>query len=95
MAVLGEIVEILKRWDVWRRVEAAPDRIDELEKRVADLETRLQRAPGEACPSCGALDYRVERAERDTQFGEMGGRRHFLKCGSCGFTDQRLVLPKG
>jgi hypothetical protein len=59
MAVLSEITDILKRWDVWKRVEEAPARIDALEKRIAELESRLQRAPGEACPACGELDFRV------------------------------------
>jgi hypothetical protein len=56
MAVLAEITELLKRWDVWKRVEESPARIDALEKRIAELEKRLQHAPGEACPSCGALN---------------------------------------
>lgn len=34
MAVLSELTELLRRWDVWKRVEAAPSRIDALEKRV-------------------------------------------------------------
>ncbi|MGO8865348.1 MAG: hypothetical protein ACLQME_02495 [Alphaproteobacteria bacterium] len=94
MAVLHEIVELLKRWDVWKRVEAAPERIDVLEKRVAELETKLQRAPGEACPHCGALAYRVESAKRHPQFGSMGARVHHMKCDDCGFTDEKTILPK-
>jgi hypothetical protein len=62
MAVLSEITELLKRWDVWRRVEEAPNRIDALEKRVAKLETLLLRSPGEACPKCGTRHFRVEEA---------------------------------
>jgi hypothetical protein len=94
MAVLSEITELLKRWDVWRRVEEAPARIDALEKRVAELEARLQRAPGEACPKCGALDYRVDKAAPHQRFGGMGARVHHMKCGACGFTDEKLVVPK-
>lgn len=44
MTVLAEITELLRRWDVWKRVEEAPARIDALEKRIAELESRLQRA---------------------------------------------------
>ena len=53
MAALDNVVELLRRMDWWKRVEAAPDRIDGLEKRVAVLEKRLERAPGEACPRAG------------------------------------------
>lgn len=93
MAVLGEIVEILKRWDVWKRVEAAPGRIDVLEKRVADLEQKLMRTPGQACPKCGALELRVEKSEPHPEFGTMGARIHHLKCGACGFTDDKFIAP--
>jgi hypothetical protein len=91
MAVLGEIVELLKRWDIWKRVEAAPDRIDALEKRVSELESQRQRAPGEECPCCGALGFRVERSGPHPILTDVGGRIHHMKCGSCGFTDQRTI----
>jgi hypothetical protein len=91
MAILSEIVELLKSWDVWKRVEAAPDRIDVLEKRVLELESKLQRVPGEACPKCGALTYGVERSEPHPLLGVVGARAHHMRCGSCGFTDQRTV----
>ena len=58
MTVLSEVTELLRRWDVWKRVEAAPERIDELERRLVNLESKLKRAPGEACPKCGALEFR-------------------------------------
>ena len=92
MTVLGEFLELLKRRDVWKRVEAAPDRIDALEKRVAELEVKLQRAPGEACPKCGALAYRVDYSEQHRTF--VGTRVHHMKCQDWGFTDEKLILPK-
>ncbi len=95
MAVLGEIVELLKRWDVWRRVEGTPDRLDALEKRVSELEAKLQRAPGAACPRCGALDYRVEKSEPHRgAFASMGVRIYTMKCGACGFTDEKTINPR-
>ncbi len=94
MISLSDITSILKRWDEWKRIEAIPGRVDELEKRVAELEAKLRRAPGEACPRCGALDFRVEKAEPARMFGAMGSRVHHLKCGSCGFTDSKTITPK-
>jgi hypothetical protein len=94
MAVLGEIVELLKRWDVWKRVEAAPERIDALEKRVAELEAKLRRAPGEACPSCGALAFRIMSSQPHPTLGVVGARVHHMKCEECGFTDQKIPKRK-
>lgn len=93
MAILSEITDLLRRWDVWKRVEEAPDRIDCLEKRVAELEAKLARAPGEACPRCGALEYRVIEAKPhpEADFARMGSRLHVLRCGECGFSDERVA----
>lgn len=88
MAVLSELVELLKRWDVWKRIEATPDLIEALEKRVAQLENRLQRAPGEACPKCGALDFRVESTRPDPDFRGVNYRQY--KCGACAFEETKL-----
>jgi predicted RNA-binding Zn-ribbon protein involved in translation (DUF1610 family) len=93
MAVLSEITDLLKRWDVWKRVEEAPNRIDALEKRIAELESRLQRAPGEACPACGELEFRAMSSQPSHgPFGShLGARDHTYKCQKCGFTDVRMV----
>ena len=93
MVGVGDIVELLKRWDRWKRIDETPERIDALEKRIAELEARLKRAPGEACPKCGALEYRVEKSTPHPQFGEMGTRVHHMKCGACGFADEKMILP--
>jgi predicted nucleic-acid-binding Zn-ribbon protein len=96
MTVLAEITELLRRWDVWRRVEEAPARLDALEKRIADLEARLQRAPGDACPKCGALEFRTTGTS--PAGGPLGGmglgiiNRH-LKCGACNYTEDRRETP--
>jgi hypothetical protein len=89
MAVLGELVEILKRWDVWKRVEAAPDRVDALEKRVTELEAKLRRAPGG--PKCGELEFRTEKVEKNAgHFGQLGAVDRHLKCGACGHTEVHM-----
>lgn len=59
--------------------------IDALDKRVAELEKRLERCPGEACPKCGELAFRVERSEQITAIGDLY-KRH-MKCEKCGFAE--------
>ena len=91
MAVLAEITELLRRWDVWKRVEAAPGRVDALEKRISELESKLKQPPGEACPKCGEASYKVEKSVPDPIFGRVGGRRYHMKCSACGFAEEKLV----
>lgn len=77
MVVVADIVELLKRWDRWRRIDETPERLDALEKRIAELESRLQRAPGLACPSCGELEFRVvESRVSPGPFADLGAREH-------------------
>ncbi len=50
MISLNDILSALKLWPKWKRIEGAVEQVDALEKRVADLEGRLARCPGEGCP---------------------------------------------
>lgn len=90
--MLKDIVTILQRWDVWKRVEAAPERLDALEKRVAEIERRLAPGAAESCPSCGAPSLAVvKRVQSTSPLGALGARDEHLKCGACGFTEVRLI----
>lgn len=80
---------------MWKRVEAAPARIDELEKRIADLETRLKRAPGEACPKCGALEFRTVKTEPLAgDLGDLGATYRYMECSACKHTERHTETPK-
>lgn len=93
MATVESILELLRKWDPWKRIVETPDRVDDLEERVAELEGRLERAPGEACPSCGAYEYRVAESKKDSRWGGMGGIRRLMRCEECGFEESRLITP--
>ena len=94
-AITGDLLALLDKIPVWRRVQAAPERIDALEKRVAELEAKLSRAPGAACPSCGAPEYRVTKSVVSAgPFGRLGAKDVTRTCGACSFTDTDLVTAK-
>ena len=90
MAVFDNVLGVLRQWSLWQRIEGAPDEIDALKERVAKLEKRLQRAPGEACPACGALSMRLRKRGR-----MMGGAKAYRTdrwiCQQCDFVDERVV----
>ena len=75
---------------------SAQDRITALEKRVADLESKLARSPGEACPHCGALAMRLEFSERSRSlYARFGAREETWRCRECGRGQTQTVYPKG
>lgn len=94
IAVIGEITELLRRWDVWKRVEAAPNRIDALERRVAELEAKIASRPaGAVCPKCHGGEFRVTKVVPDPAFGVFGMQRRTMTCASCGHTEERQYDP--
>lgn len=74
-------------------MEEAPERIDQLEQRLTELESKLQRAPGEACPSCGALEFRVKSSTPNDTFGDLGGVDRLMRCADCGYEETQLHTP--
>jgi ribosomal protein L37E len=94
MFALKDILELLDHWPKWKKIQAAPGKIEDLEKRFAELEKRLARCPGEGCPRCGELSYRTVSSEPHQMFGNVGLIVRTMKCEKCGFTEDKTVPPK-
>jgi hypothetical protein len=77
MGMLDDIMKALDRWDVWKRVQETPDRVDELTRRIAALEEKYGgKRPGDACPFCGERAFRLQTVD-------MNGLREVWGCGDC------------
>jgi ribosome-binding protein aMBF1 (putative translation factor) len=63
MPYLAKLLAVLDHWAEWARMRSAPARIDELEKRLRAIETRLEAVaespPVPGCPSCGTAEMRL------------------------------------
>ena len=94
MSALEEILKLLNQWPTWNKIQQTPAKLDALEERVAELEKRLGRCPGEGCPRCGELTFRTQSSQPDLGFGDMGAIQREMKCESCGFTETKLITPK-
>lgn len=91
MSLLQDMLSALDRWGEWKRMREAPGRLDELEKRLAALETTPKKAPGRPCKQCGEPASRLTASKPDPIFGDLGGKRETWTCGECGFADEVLV----
>jgi hypothetical protein len=93
MGVIDDVRKWLKEIPLWRELEKIPDRMEGLEKRVAALEQKLERAPGEVCPKCGAHSMRLTAQGRRLGGGVLSWRFDQWSCTAdgCGHTEERKV----
>jgi hypothetical protein len=99
MALLGDILQALDRVKGWKEMQAAPARIDALEKRVAQLEQALAAKPsGETCPKCNTASLRfMHEGPASGPLRTAGVKRRELACTdvACGYRTERLFGPDG
>lgn len=58
--MLKDILAALEKWPLWKRVSETPERVESLEKRVAELELKLGgKWPADVCPFCGERAMRM------------------------------------
>jgi len=91
MSVLSDILEALRAWPKWKRIEELPERVDDLAERVRELEERLKAPRGQFCPRCNQPTFMVMETKPDPIFGPLGGRRHVMRCATCEFTEEQQV----
>jgi hypothetical protein len=92
---LSDLVALMDRWGVWKEVRANAAKVSELEQRITALEDRLKRAPGEACPKCGELEFRTTKTEPiPGQLGKMGATYRHMQCGTCKHAERRTETPR-
>lgn len=86
-----DLLDLLDRIPVWKRLGELPAKLDEANERIAALEKRLERMPGEGCAKCGALAMRLEKAGRLAGGADDQHRYDTWKCHECGHCETRRV----
>ena len=91
MGVIDDFRKWLKEIPIWQELEKVPSRMTELERRMAALEVRLEKRPGETCQKCGEHSMRLAEAGR--LYGAIGKQERTDKwaCADCGFSELRVV----
>jgi hypothetical protein len=89
MGVLEDIMHALDRIPIWKRVSALPKEVDELRKRVAALEAKLEGTSGVLCALCQSPDFKIVASGPDPTFGDMGVLSDRYRCGNCQHEESR------
>lgn len=61
--MVKSVIELLKEYPLGKTILALPARIDELEKRVKELENKLASPLGDRCEYCGENQKFLDREE--------------------------------
>lgn len=91
MSLLTDVLAALDRWEEWKRMRAAPARLDDLEKRIQALEAKPRTVPGRTCKACGENAARLTSSTPDKHFGPVGGNREIWTCTSCNHAEEILT----
>jgi len=93
---VSDIVKLLEQIPIWKAVTGLPKRLAELERRVAELESKavasLPTTDPKACAICGATMKVVREAPHPT-FDFAGVKIHHMSCPECGTTASRDFRP--
>jgi hypothetical protein len=86
MSVIDDVLKVLDRIPIWKRLQEVPSEVDELKAKVAALEEKLGgKWPADVCRFCG------ERAARlgDSRWTMKDMVKEDWDCAECGSTDSR------
>ena len=87
MAALDNVLTILDKFPLWRRMKEAPEKLDALEGRVVALEEKLGDTwPADVYRFCGKRAVRLHESRRPNDQGII---REFWRCDECDEFDER------
>ncbi len=89
MGAIDDFVKMLDRIPLWKRLGELPAEVDDLNRRVADLEAKLGgKWPADVCRKCGERAMRLEAIQGPDSRGAM---KEMWACGECQFHEPRIA----
>jgi hypothetical protein len=92
MGILEDVMSVLDRIPVWKRLQELPSEVDRLKNQVADLEQKLGgKWPADVCKFCGERAVRLANTLGPDAKGNM---QENWKCSACNQMERRLVKAR-
>lgn len=91
MGILEDILKALDRVEVWKELQAVPQRTAELERRISEIEAKYGgKWPPDVCRFCGEREVRLHAVMGPMTSGAM---HETWVCKACNGNDVRLRKP--
>lgn len=90
MGLLADMQKALEGWATWQRLLKAADKVDELERQIAELRgDKAAGPPRAACPKCGERRLMLTSSTSGVVFAGDGLVVDHFRCSACGHTEDR------
>ena len=92
MGAIEDVMKVLDRIPIWKRLGEVPAEVDDLKRRVAELEEKLNgKWPADVCRYCGERAVRLSDTRGPNTQGIF---TEYWDCASCGQSDRRPVKAR-
>lgn len=92
VSIVDDVMKVLDKSAVWKRLQIIPAEVDDLKKRIEELEGKLgAKWPADVCRFCGEQSARLSRVFPTA--GPTANVRESWKCEACGKYDDRYYRP--
>lgn len=92
MGVLDDVLKALDRVPIWKRLNEVPEEVDDLKRRVSELEDKLGgKWPADVCKFCGERTLRLYFSRPNPDKGHI---HEEWQCSACNQMEKRLVKAK-
>lgn len=89
--MVSNLLDSLKKLVEWQRVVAAADKVPELERRIALLESKIGSGSAlPTCPSCAVGRWRKVSSKPNATFRRLGGMDVTYGCTACSYTETKM-----
>jgi hypothetical protein len=87
---ISDMLALLDKIPIWKQLKELPQRVESLEKRIAELENK-PISTGDVCPKCKNKTFELISTRKHPVFGDAGVHERFYKCSKCEFEETKTA----
>ncbi len=87
---LSDLISVLDKIPIWKKLKTLFDKVDNIEKRLAELEQKENNQGQNKCPRCFLRKVKVSKISKEGYNGILHNKVIY-RCDDCGFTYDKMV----